>query len=92
MDSDGHPLGPVARRALKKPKTAPVVIDEDAFIGARAIILKGVHIGRGAVIGAGAVVAADVPELSIVAGNPARTVGKVREADTSNAMGSEDAT
>jgi len=49
-----------------------VVIEEDVWIGTRAIILKGVRVGRGAVIGAGAVVRRRVPPYSIVTGNPAQ--------------------
>ena len=49
-----------------------VVIEDDVWIGARAIILPGVHIGTGAVIGAGAVVTKDVPDYAVVGGNPAR--------------------
>ncbi len=52
----------------------PVVIEDDAWIGVGAIILKGVRIGRGARVGAGAVVTTDVPEGAMVAGNPARLV------------------
>jgi maltose O-acetyltransferase len=55
---------------------APVEIGRSVFIGARAIVLKGVTIGDGAVIGAGAVVTRDVEPGSIVAGNPARAVSK----------------
>jgi maltose O-acetyltransferase len=51
-----------------------VVISNDVWIGARAIILPGVHIGKGAIVGAGAVVTKDVPEFGIVAGNPARLI------------------
>lgn len=50
----------------------PVVIEDDVWIGAKVIILPGVHIGTGAVIGAGAVVTKDVPDYAIVGGNPAR--------------------
>lgn len=50
----------------------PVIIDDDVWIGARVIILPGVHIGTGAVIGAGAVVTKDVPDYAVVGGNPAR--------------------
>jgi acetyltransferase-like isoleucine patch superfamily enzyme len=52
----------------------PVKIGNKAWIGARAIILKGVTVGEGAVVGAGSVVTKDVPDWTIVAGNPARTI------------------
>jgi acetyltransferase-like isoleucine patch superfamily enzyme len=51
-----------------------VVIEDDVWVGTRAVILRGVTIGRGAVIGAGAVVTKSVPPYAIVAGNPARVV------------------
>ncbi|MGA7129190.1 MAG: acyltransferase [Chthoniobacterales bacterium] len=54
----------------------PVEIGDLVFIGSRALIFAGVKIGRGAVIGAGAVVTKDVEEFSIVAGVPARPIGK----------------
>jgi acetyltransferase-like isoleucine patch superfamily enzyme len=55
------------------------VIGDDVFIGARSIVLKGVHIDNGAIVGAGAVVTKNVPAYAIVAGNPARVVGDVRK-------------
>jgi acetyltransferase-like isoleucine patch superfamily enzyme len=51
-----------------------VDIASDAWIGAHAIILRGVSIGRGSIVGAGAVVTKNIPPYTIVAGNPARTV------------------
>lgn len=53
-------------------KFEPVVIGNDVWIGARVIILPGVHVGDGAVIGAGSVVTKDVPDCAVVGGNPAR--------------------
>jgi maltose O-acetyltransferase len=50
---------------------APVVIDDYVYIGPRAIILPGVHIGYGAVVAAGAVVTKDVPPYAVVGGVPA---------------------
>jgi acetyltransferase-like isoleucine patch superfamily enzyme len=73
-DSDAHPLDPAARRRNEPPRTAPIVIEEDVFIGARSIVLKGVRIGRGSVIGAGSVVARSIPAGVVAAGNPARVV------------------
>jgi acetyltransferase-like isoleucine patch superfamily enzyme len=54
-----------------------VVVQDDAYIGAGAIILPGVTIGSGAVIGAGAVVTRNVAPGSVVAGTPARLIGAV---------------
>lgn len=51
-----------------------IVIDDDVWIGFRATILSGVHIGQGAVIAAGAVVAKDVPPYAIVGGVPAKII------------------
>jgi putative colanic acid biosynthesis acetyltransferase WcaF len=57
---------------LLKPQ---VVICDDAWIGTDAFVGPGVTVGRGAVVGGRAVVVDDVPELQIVAGNPARRIG-----------------
>ncbi|MBN1794079.1 MAG: acyltransferase [Candidatus Omnitrophica bacterium] len=55
-----------------------IVIGENVWIGARAIILSGARIGEGAIIGAAAVVDFEVPAYSIVAGNPAKIRGSVK--------------
>ena len=55
---------------------SPVRIDDYAFIGSKAMILPGVTIGRGAVVGAGAVVTKSVEPFAIVAGVPARIIGR----------------
>jgi acetyltransferase-like isoleucine patch superfamily enzyme len=59
--------------------SAPIKISKGAWIGARCIILKGVTIGEGAVIGAGSVVTKDVPDWTMVAGNPARIVKRLKK-------------
>lgn len=66
MDSDLHNFNP------NKQSSKPVQIGDKVWIGCRSIILKGVTIGDGATIAAGAIVTKDVPEATIVGGNPAR--------------------
>lgn len=68
MDSDQHPL-PGEEFAA-----AAVTIEDRVWIGARAIVLKGVTVGHDSVIGAGAVVTRNVPPRSIAAGQPARVI------------------
>ena len=57
----------------------PVCIEDGAWIGAGAIVLPGVTVGRKSVVGAGSVVTRDVPPYSVVAGNPARVIGRTDE-------------
>ena len=56
----------------------PVRINDDAWIAAGAMVLRGVTIGKAAIVGAGAVVTHDVPPFAIVAGNPARVIRYVK--------------
>lgn len=59
----------------KRPEDDPgVVIEDDVWVGTRAIILAGVIVGRGAVVAAGAVVTKSVPPYAIVGGNPAKVI------------------
>lgn len=63
--------------------TKPVTIEDDVWIGERAIILPGVTIGHGSIIGAGAVVAKNIPAYSVAVGNPARVVkSRLKEEST----------
>lgn len=59
-----------------------VVIEDDVWVGARAVILRGVRVGRGAIVAAGAVVTKSVPPYAIVAGNPARVLRFRWDAET----------
>ncbi|MDR3541688.1 MAG: acyltransferase [Desulfosporosinus sp.] len=59
----------------------PIHVEYGASIGSGAIILPGVSIGRGAVVGAGSVVTCDVPDLTVVAGVPARVIKSLSTTD-----------
>jgi acetyltransferase-like isoleucine patch superfamily enzyme len=75
VDNDFHaPAGEWDWRNETKLNALPVRIGRGVFIGARAIILKGVTIGDRAIIGAGAVVTRDVPPGQVAVGNPARNL------------------
>lgn len=86
MDSLTHPIDAVARHSHFQdimlrghPKDIdldeqPVVIGDDAWIAAGAIVLRGVNVGQGAIVAAGAVVTESVPAWTIAAGNPARVI------------------
>ncbi|MBP2070688.1 acyltransferase [Thermoanaerobacterium butyriciformans] len=54
--------------------TKPIIVGNDVYIGTNAIILPGVTIGNKVIIGAGAVVAKNIPDNSVVVGNPARII------------------
>lgn len=75
-DTDFHPIEIHARRIhnVVKIKSRPIKIEDDVFIGANSIVLKGVRIGAGAIIGAGSVVTKDVPANEIWGGNPAKFI------------------
>jgi acetyltransferase-like isoleucine patch superfamily enzyme len=51
-----------------------VVIEDDVWVGASAVLLSGAHIEKGAIISAGAIVSGHIPEYSIVVGNPGRAI------------------
>ena len=70
--SVGHPISIDLQEA-------EVVVDDDVWIGCQSIILRGTHIGTGAVVAAGSVVTKDVPPWTIVAGNPAKEIRKIPE-------------
>ena len=78
-DTDFHSMDPTHRGTdsdLDYANASPVEIGNDCFIGARAIILKGVKVGDGVIIGAGSVVVKDLPSYSICAGNPAKVISE----------------
>lgn len=78
LDTDFHPIDPETRRyGTEEVKSAPIHIKKNALVGANAIVLKGVTIGENAVVGAGSIVVKDVPDNSIVGGNPAKAIKEI---------------
>jgi acetyltransferase-like isoleucine patch superfamily enzyme len=67
------------------PQGSPIVVEDDVWLGASAIVLGGVTVGRGSVVGAGAVVTNSLPPYSVARGVPARVVG-VRGEEPEGAM------
>lgn len=68
MDGDAHQDDP------RSGANAPVVIEDNVWIGAGVIVLKGVRIGRNSLVGAGSVVTKDIPANSVAAGNPCKVI------------------
>jgi 2,3,4,5-tetrahydropyridine-2-carboxylate N-succinyltransferase/tetrahydrodipicolinate N-acetyltransferase len=66
--------GSVLAGVVEPPCANPVVIEDDVLVGANAVVLEGVRVGKGAVVAAGAIVIEDVPENAVVAGIPAKLI------------------
>lgn len=78
--TDFHSLDAMIRASvndMKNRRSASVVINDNVFIGAKCIILKGVTIGENSIVGAGSVVTKSIPANEIWAGNPAKFIRKV---------------
>jgi len=92
-DTNGHPIDWEERRLDEqelmagkyriptKTVSKPIVIEDDVWIGFKSTILKGVHIGRGAVVMPASVVVGDVSAWTTVAGNPAKVVRELRDGE-----------
>ena len=75
--------GTVLAGVVEPPSASPVIIEDDVVIGANAVVLEGVRVGKGSVVAAGAIVLEDVPAGTVVAGNPARVI-KLKDAKTAS--------
>ena len=67
IDDDGHGIG-------LPPYSAPIIIEDEVWIGCNVTVLKGVTIGKGSVVAAGAVVTKSCPPHSLLAGVPAKII------------------
>ena len=71
--------GAVLAGVIEPASATPVIVEDDVLIGANAVVIEGVRIGRGAVVAAGAVVISDVEPDTVVAGIPARVIKRKDE-------------
>jgi tetrahydrodipicolinate N-acetyltransferase len=71
--------GSVLAGVIEPPSAKPVVVEDDVVVGANAVILEGITVGKGAVVAAGAIVIEDVPPNTVVAGTPARVIKEIDE-------------
>lgn len=90
-NNNTHPIDPLERHNHYKaiistghPKdidldAKAIVIEDDVWIGCHSIVLKGVTIGKGSIVAAGSVVTKDVPAYTMVGGNPAVVIKKIKE-------------
>lgn len=87
FDNDTHPLDATQRRqdaanvftsgkreSFPSLRVQPVVIENDAWVGCDSCIMKGVRIGAGSIVASGSVVTKDVPDHTVVGGNPAKVL------------------
>lgn len=79
MDNDVHQINYIERRTHKgMVNSAPVIIEDDVWLGANVMVLKGVTIGARSIIGAGSVVTKSIPADCIAAGNPAIVIKSLK--------------
>ncbi|MBL1225090.1 2,3,4,5-tetrahydropyridine-2,6-dicarboxylate N-acetyltransferase [Enterococcus sp. BWR-S5] len=71
--------GTVLAGVIEPPSAEPVVIEDNVLIGANAVVLEGIRVGKGAVVAAGAIVVNDVAPNTVVAGVPARKIKDIDE-------------
>lgn len=84
-DTDAHPLDYLARRTSNEgTKSAPIIIEDDVWVEAHSIILKGVTIGARSIIGAGSVVTKSIPADCVAAGNPCKVIKKLEMIEYKN--------
>lgn len=90
MDNDSHPHNYLQRRPeyleevgsqryLESIPSSPIVIENDVWVGARCIILKGVKIGARSIIAAGSIVTGDIPSDVIAGGNPCKIIKRINQ-------------
>ena len=83
--------GAVLAGVVEPASAKPVIIEDNCFVGANAVVIEGIHVGEGAVVAAGSVVISDVPAGAVVAGVPARIIKTKKDERTTQKTVLEDA-
>lgn len=83
MDNDQHEV----ENHGERPASRPVILEDDVWLGAHAVVLRGVTIGQGTTVGAGSVVTRSLPPRCVAAGAPARVIRYLDEAHQSGTTG-----
>jgi acetyltransferase-like isoleucine patch superfamily enzyme len=73
-DNDRHPLDPLNRKNNLQFENAPIVIEDNVFLGMNSVVLKGVRIGKGTVVAANSIVTNSLPQNVLAGGTPARVI------------------
>lgn len=73
--------GAVLAGVIEPASAKPVIIEDNVLVGANAVVLEGVRVGKGAVVAAGAIVIEDVPSATVVAGVPARVIKRIEDVE-----------
>ena len=71
--------GAVIAGVVEPASATPVILEDNVMIGANAVVLEGVRIGKGSVVAAGAIVTEDIPPGVVAAGTPARIIKEIDE-------------
>ena len=74
VDNDSHRISIDISERRKPPNSAPIIIHDNVWVGMNSLILKGVEIGQNSIVAAHSVVTRNVPENTLVAGNPAKII------------------
>lgn len=83
--------GAVLAGVIEPASAVPVVIEDDVLVGANAVVIEGVRVGKGAVVAAGSIVIHDVPAGAVVAGVPARVIKEQKDETTTQKTALQDA-
>ncbi|MBC8770466.1 acyltransferase [Arenibacter sp. BSSL-BM3] len=74
VDNDSHRISIDINERRKAPKSNPIIIEDNVWIGMNSLVLKGVCIGKNSIVAAHSVVTKNVPENVLVGGNPAKII------------------